>query len=48
MERTRSAIPTGRLCTPDDIASAAAFLLSREAAQITGQVIHVDGGLMLA
>lgn len=48
MERTRSVIPTGRLCTPDDIAATAVFLLSREAAQITGQVVHVDGGLMLA
>jgi NAD(P)-dependent dehydrogenase (short-subunit alcohol dehydrogenase family) len=48
MERARSVIPTGRLCSPDDIAAATAFLLSREAAQITGQVVHVDGGLGLA
>lgn len=48
MERTRALIPTGRLCTPEDIAAATAFLLSREAGQITGQVLHVDGGLSLA
>lgn len=48
MERTRALIPTGRLCEPDDIAAAIAFLLSRQAGQITGQVLHVDGGLSLA
>ena len=48
MEQARAVIPTGRLCTPEDIATATAFLLSREAAQITGQVIHVDGGMGLA
>lgn len=48
MERTRALIPTGRLCTPEDVAAAVLFLLSREAAQVTGQVLHVDGGLSLA
>ncbi len=48
MERTRALIPTGRLCTPEDIAAAVLFLMSREAAQITGQVLHVDGGMSLA
>jgi 3-oxoacyl-[acyl-carrier protein] reductase len=36
-------IPLGRLGTPDDIASAAAFLLSDAAGWITGQVIRVAG-----
>lgn len=40
--------PTGRLTQPSDIAAIAAFLLSAESAQITGQAIHVDGGLTLA
>jgi NAD(P)-dependent dehydrogenase (short-subunit alcohol dehydrogenase family) len=40
--------PTGRLTEPADIAAAVRFLLSKEAAQITGQAIHVDGGLLLA
>jgi glucose 1-dehydrogenase len=36
--------PLGRVCTPDDIAKCALFLLSDGARQITGQTIIVDGG----
>lgn len=39
--------PTGRASTPDDVAAAASFLLSAEAAQITGQTLVVDGGWTL-
>ncbi len=38
------ATPLGRNGTPDDIAAAAAFLLSADAAFISGQVLVVDGG----
>ena len=43
-----SITPTGRLTEPADVAAAVDFLLSRAAAQITGQALHVDGGLLLA
>ena len=36
--------PSGRIGTPDDIAAAAAFLLSPDAAFITGTDLLVDGG----
>lgn len=37
--------PLGRLGNPADVAAAICWLLSSEASWITGQVIHVDGGL---
>ncbi len=40
-------IPLGRFGEPDDIASAVAFLASAEAKYITGQVLTVDGGLVM-
>ena len=39
--------PLGRLAMPIDIANAVLFLASEEAAFITGQVLRVDGGLVL-
>ena len=39
--------PLGRLGTPQDIAAAAAFLMSPEASFITGQTLTVDGGFSL-
>ena len=41
------AIPMKRMGTPDDIAAAALFLASEEAAYITGQTIHVNGGMAM-
>ncbi|MBI4920947.1 MAG: SDR family oxidoreductase [Devosia nanyangense] len=39
--------PSGRLTEPADVAAAVDFLLSRGAGQVTGQALHVDGGLLL-
>lgn len=43
-ERYVNMIPMGRLGRPEDMAAAVAFLCSEDAAFITGQVLHVDGG----
>ena len=39
--------PMGRIATPVDVAGAVLLLASEEAAFITGQVLHVDGGLVM-
>lgn len=41
------AIPLARLGKAEDIANAVAFLVSDEASYITGQVLHIDGGLLM-
>jgi len=45
--RMREQIPLGRLGTPEDVAEAVAFLASDAAAYVTGQVIHVNGGMWM-
>jgi 3-oxoacyl-[acyl-carrier protein] reductase len=40
-------IPLGRLGTSGDIAAAVRFLVSEEAAYITGHVLHVNGGMLM-
>jgi len=40
-------IPMKRFGQPEDVAAAVLFLLSEEAAYITGQVIHVNGGMYM-
>jgi 3-oxoacyl-[acyl-carrier protein] reductase len=40
-------VPAARLGTPEDIAAAAVYLSSNEAAYVTGQTIHVNGGMAM-
>ena len=46
-EKIRGMIPLDRLGKAEEVASVAAFLLSKRAGYITGQVIPVDGGLSM-
>lgn len=46
-EAMTSQIPLGRLGTPEDVAALVTFLASDHAAYITGQVLVVDGGLVM-
>jgi 3-oxoacyl-[acyl-carrier protein] reductase len=47
-ETLQKQIPLGRLGTPADIAAAVRFLVSEDAAYITGHVLHVNGGMLMA
>src|SRR5262245_1464406 len=40
-------IPLGRIAQPEDIASVAVFLAGDESRHITGQTLHVNGGLLM-
>ena len=46
-DKYRTSIPLGRFGEPEDIANACAFLVSDAASYITGQVIVVDGGMVM-
>ena len=46
-ENAKKQIPLGRFAEPEDIANAAVFLASDKAAYITGQVLLVDGGMVM-
>jgi 3-oxoacyl-[acyl-carrier protein] reductase len=46
-ERTLEKIPASRFGNPEDVASAVVFLASDEAAYITGQTLHVNGGMAM-
>jgi 3-oxoacyl-[acyl-carrier protein] reductase len=45
--RLLGAIPAGRFGAPEDVAAAAIFLASREADYVTGQTLHVNGGMAM-
>jgi len=47
-ETLQKQIPLGRLGQPADVAEAVCFLASEAAGYITGQVLHVNGGMLMA
>ena len=46
-QRLKEQIPLGKLGMPEDIANCVKFLVSDNASYITGQVIHVNGGMLM-
>ena len=46
-ERILDNVPVGRMGTADEIAAAALFLASEEAGYVTGQTLHVNGGMAM-
>ncbi|MBV1863366.1 MAG: 3-oxoacyl-[acyl-carrier-protein] reductase [Rhodobacteraceae bacterium] len=46
-EKMVGGIPTGRMGTAEEIASAVAYLASDEASYVTGQTLHVNGGMAM-
>ncbi|MBV9246248.1 MAG: 3-oxoacyl-[acyl-carrier-protein] reductase [Methylobacteriaceae bacterium] len=46
-ERILASVPAGRLGTGADVATAAVYLASNEAAYVTGQTLHVNGGMAM-
>ena len=46
-EKALADIPLGKMGEPEDVANAVLFLASDQASYITGQVVHVDGGMVM-
>jgi 3-oxoacyl-[acyl-carrier protein] reductase len=46
-EKLKGAIPAGRMGSSDDIAAGVVYLASEEAAYITGQTLHINGGMAM-
>ena len=46
-EKLNAGIPAGRMGGVDDVASACVYLASNEAAYVTGQTLHVNGGMAM-
>jgi len=41
------AVPAGRLGVPQDVSAGVLYLASEEAAYVTGQTLHINGGMVM-
>jgi NAD(P)-dependent dehydrogenase (short-subunit alcohol dehydrogenase family) len=48
LAKIKARIPAARLGLPEEVAALAQFLLSDQSRYITGQLLHIDGGLLLS
>jgi 3-oxoacyl-[acyl-carrier protein] reductase len=46
-QRLLSVVPLGRWGTPEEVAEVVNFLASDAASYLTGQIIHIDGGMVM-
>ncbi len=47
-EKILMSVPQGRMGTPEEIATGAVYLASPEAGYITGQTLHINGGMLMS
>ncbi|MGV8948812.1 MAG: 3-oxoacyl-[acyl-carrier-protein] reductase [Candidatus Paracaedibacter sp.] len=47
-ENILASVPQGRMGTPEEIAAGAVYLASPEAAYVTGQTLHINGGMLMS
>ena len=47
LAKLNAAIPMGRMAQPEEIAAAVVYLSSDEASFVTGDIVDVDGGIMM-
>ena len=48
LERRAQGVPVRRIGEPEDVAAAVAMLVSQDASYMTGAVVHVNGGVLMA
>jgi 3-oxoacyl-[acyl-carrier protein] reductase len=46
-QRGRDLVPLGRVATPEDVANVVSFLASEDGSYMVGQIVNVDGGIVM-